>query len=204
LHRRSSAEFPNDNPELHDGALWICRSVRGAPEPELVARKVAAAIVLRAVPRERAPLAKAVPRARIEAPPAAPAPPSAPFERFAQVLTQVALAAGGVRAAQRIPGVLGLEAPPLASDTGLEALRARGFWSEHGPSPRLLAMRDAFRAMLAGETADLSVCGSATLDTWSADLLTALLEWPAFRAEEVRRDLRRAGIAAFGLLARAA
>jgi hypothetical protein len=28
---RRFAEFPNDNPELHEGALWTCPEVCGAP-----------------------------------------------------------------------------------------------------------------------------------------------------------------------------
>jgi len=31
MFRSECAEFPNDNPELHDGAIWICTSTQGAP-----------------------------------------------------------------------------------------------------------------------------------------------------------------------------
>ena len=33
VNRRHAAEFPNDNPELHDGTLWICLEVCSAPRP---------------------------------------------------------------------------------------------------------------------------------------------------------------------------
>ena len=39
-----------------------------------------------------------------------------------------------------------------------------------------------------------------TLDRFGAELLAALLPVPATRADELRRDLRKAGIAAFGVL----
>ena len=33
-----AAEFPNDNPSLHEGALWVCRDVVGPPVVEIVER----------------------------------------------------------------------------------------------------------------------------------------------------------------------
>src|SRR5262245_21744544 len=29
-----SAEFPNDNPDLHEGTIWVCLDVTGAPVAE--------------------------------------------------------------------------------------------------------------------------------------------------------------------------
>ncbi|MBK7578722.1 MAG: hypothetical protein IPI67_00835 [Myxococcales bacterium] len=60
----------------------------------------------------------------------------------------------------------------------------------------------AWRRVLSGESEDLSSC-EATLDGWCAELLAALSGAPE-RASEVRRELRRFGVAAFGLLADAA
>src|SRR6185436_884597 len=31
--RSKSAEFPNDNPCLHDGAVWVCRAPTERPRP---------------------------------------------------------------------------------------------------------------------------------------------------------------------------
>ena len=40
---------------------------------------------------------------------------------------------------------------------------------------------------------------TATLDTWTADLVARLIAHPD-KAQTIRRDLRRRGIAAFGML----
>src|SRR5687768_9693627 len=29
ISRRAASEFPNDNPELHDGLVWVCPEPRG-------------------------------------------------------------------------------------------------------------------------------------------------------------------------------
>jgi hypothetical protein len=52
-----------------------------------------------------------------------------------------------------------------------------------------------------GKTTDLGACGAATLDTWAADLICALAGAPRSRAGDYRRELRRRGVAAFGLIA---
>jgi hypothetical protein len=62
----------------------------------------------------------------------------------------------------------------------------------------------AWRAVLKGVSEDLSACGAQTLDRWAAELLATALGLPAGRVEELRRELRRRGVAAFGMLAQAA
>jgi hypothetical protein len=62
----------------------------------------------------------------------------------------------------------------------------------------------AWRSVLSGATDDLSSCGTTTLDRFGAELLAALLEVPKSRVEELRRELRRRGVAAFGMIAHAA
>jgi hypothetical protein len=59
--------------------------------------------------------------------------------------------------------------------------------------------RSAWQNMLRGEAGDLAVCGESTLDGWAADLIARLVAKPAM-ASTIRRDLRRRGIAAFGML----
>ena len=59
--------------------------------------------------------------------------------------------------------------------------------------------RAGWRRVLSGQEADLSVCGPGTLDRWAAELVAALLGAPA-RTDELRRELRRRGVAAFGML----
>jgi hypothetical protein len=60
-------------------------------------------------------------------------------------------------------------------------------------------MRSAWESILRGEAGDLSACGEATLDSWTADVVARLVAHPD-RAATIRRDLRRRGIAAFGML----
>lgn len=62
----------------------------------------------------------------------------------------------------------------------------------------------AWRAVLSGQSQDLSACGERTLDEWSAGLLTALLGRSERVSSDIRRTLRRAGIAAFGVITQAA
>ena len=57
----------------------------------------------------------------------------------------------------------------------------------------------AWASVLRGENNDLSSCGALTLNQWCADLVARVLGAPG-RAEPVRRELRRSGVAAFGLL----
>jgi hypothetical protein len=57
---------------------------------------------------------------------------------------------------------------------------------------------------LRDDSAGVAACGTTTLDRFGADLLAALLTIPATRAEELRKELRKAGIAAFGVLEAAA
>lgn len=59
----------------------------------------------------------------------------------------------------------------------------------------------AWQGVLRGETEDFALC--AALDEWAADVLARVLGAPA-RAETIRRELRRRGVAAFGLVANAA
>jgi hypothetical protein len=44
------------------------------------------------------------------------------------------------------------------------------------------------------------MCGPATLDEWSADILSRVLGNPMLAAQ-LRRELRQCGVAAFGLVA---
>jgi hypothetical protein len=57
----------------------------------------------------------------------------------------------------------------------------------------------AWQSVLRGDSEDFAACGVATLDEWAASLVARFLG-SATRAESVRRDLRRRGVAAFGLV----
>jgi len=81
VSRRAACEFPNDNPELHDGLVWTAGSVCGAAVPTLRLRPVAGKL-----PRVLGPAwagAEPAPEARLE-----PAPELAlePASELAPVL----------------------------------------------------------------------------------------------------------------------
>jgi hypothetical protein len=142
--------------------------------------------------------------------PAAELPPPAaptPFEAFVAALVRVALERGATRAAACLPGLFGLEPPTTeALDAAtLEALRARGILEREGrrPTAEFSATASAWRDVLEGSGGDLARCGSTPLDAWAAGVLSALLNAPRERSEELRRELRKLGVAAFGLLAAA-
>src|SRR6185295_5159534 len=88
-------------------------------------------------------------------------------------------------------------------DGALRTMVARRLLAPSGThaTAELLAALDAWRGVLNGTASDLSACGAATLDSWAAELVAAALDMPSGAVNEVRRDLRRAGVAAFGLLA---
>ena len=237
VNRRHAAEFPNDNPELHDGTLWICLEVCSAPRPLRVPRPTAYDALIAPPSAELGAVVPPVPAASVSvgapviglAPPvelaslvppieasvelvaarpglAKALPESDPFQRFVQAMVDVAKAAGGSRAAAILPALLerGTTRPDALDPPALDALGRRGLWVGRQPSPRFVATLAAFRETLRGESADLAICGEYTLDRWAAELLAALLGWSSGRAEELRRPLRRSGVAAFGMLERAA
>jgi len=66
-------------------------------------------------------------------------------------------------------------------------------------TPWFASTSTAWQSVLRGESGDLSACGESTLDNWTADLIARLVANPD-QAPTIRRDLRRRGIAAFGML----
>jgi hypothetical protein len=118
---------------------------------------------------------------------------------------EVALASGATRAAAVLPslldgagGVHGL-APELceALVAARVLARAEGGDALH-PTEAFATTASAWRRVLREETSDLSACGASTLDTWGADLLSALGVGRDGRTD-VRRELRKRGVAAFGM-----
>jgi hypothetical protein len=254
ISRRAASEFPNDNPELHDGIVWSCpepcapplptvrlRKTQGTlpkvlgpswalegeqgPAPAVAARDPAAAPAL--VAREPA----AAPAVAAREPAAAPAPvaaehsvepphalakpalppvrsaaplPEEPFERFVATVARVALNRGATRAAGAVTSLLLLGR--LARD-GLDAqlldalARGRVLGSGGQVTPEFAATTAAWRSLLEGAGGDLSGCGSSTLDAWAAELLAIVMNAPRSETSELKRELRRSGVAAFGLLA---
>jgi hypothetical protein len=125
------------------------------------------------------------------------------FQRFVQAMARVALAEGATQLAAELPSLLG-EArlrPSTLSESAQRALRARGYLHADGraASERFVCIASAWRGVLEGSCADIASCGDKTLDEWGSDLLAALLGRAPSGGEELRRALRRAGVAAFGV-----
>ena len=94
-------------------------------------------------------------------------------------MKDVAVAFGaGADAATQLDVLLGLQA------------------TEASPMPQAAA----WRGILRGESEDYEACGSTTLDEWAASLVARVVGG-APRADGIRRELRRRGVAAFGLVA---
>jgi hypothetical protein len=230
VNRTRSSEFPNDNPILHEGAIWVCRSpcarpravIRPAPVVELRAELRPAEPELSfddLFPSDPEPLVVEAQSETFEAGPepceaapepcaAVPEPLSDGYTELVGVMVRVALESGATRAAACLPPLLAGEAVSgeLIGEENLGCLIARGFVERSGSivllSTAASSIAAAWRGLLRGESADLGACES-TLDTWCAALLAAACGTPA-RVEELRRELRRFGVAAFGLIEQAA
>ncbi len=137
-------------------------------------------------------------------------PADDPFATLARVVEEVCCASGGGEdVASRVRALLGLTRIDAAqfSESSAEALVAAGVVER---SERGLARAEAFarqvigwQGVLRGESEDFDACGSAMLDEWCANLVARAMGQPG-RAEGLRRELRRRGVAAFGLVADAA
>ena len=236
ISRRAASEFPNDNPELHDGIVWSCPEPCAPPLPTLRMRPLTGALpkVLgpawvveperdaessaecTKLPPEctKLPVAPTEPPVAPTEPPvertplpglrSAPALPEGPFERFVGTVARVAMNRGATRAAAAVTSLLALGR--LARDGFDPALldtlaRGRILSSGGQATPEFAAATAAWRAVLEGTGGDLSGCGNATLDAWAAELLAAVMNAPRSEVSELKRELRRGGVAAFGLLA---
>lgn len=153
-------------------------------------------------------LLEAVSGEEAEAPPPVLEPePVDGFRQFVSTLGQVVLEAGAVKAAALLPSLLeaGHVDGGLVEEAIGAALVEAGVAEPHGTGLRVTeafsATAAAWKSVLRGESEDLSACGSSTLDGWAAELLEALVG--RGHGKDLRRALRRRGVAAFGMLAAA-
>jgi hypothetical protein len=197
LRVATCSEFPNDNPALHRGAVWVSTAIGGEvlcelpiSRPELEA--AAAAPPLGEEFYEPDALDDGEPieivddlgfdeieskPAESEAPEDAVAPD--PFLTLATVVKDVARTFGAdASGTARLDLILGLES------------------SDEHAAPQAVA----WRGILRGESEDYEACGAASLDEWAADVVARVIGGAA-RADGIRRELRRRGVAAFGLVA---
>ena len=131
--------------------------------------------------------------------------PKTPFDVFVGALVRVALERGAVRAAAVLPNLFdaGRAFHEVLDPNTLATLQLRRVLEPESmrPTREFTAAADAWRGLLNGTAHDLAGCGSSTLDVWGAMILGALLNAPRDRTDELRRELRKRGVAAFGLLA---
>ncbi len=219
ISRRAVSEFPNDNPELHDGLVWVCPEPRGRALPTLRMRPHSGAlpkvlrpaweIDLEAVTSEAlAPPAVALVEP-LQVEPLQVEPDveatEGPFARLTAAISRVAMGRGATRAGAAAIALLttGRLGPESLSPSLLDTLVRRNILvaGTGHVTPDFAAATRAWRAVLEGTDADLSACGNTLLDAWAAELLSAVTGGSASDASELRRELRREGVAAFGLLA---
>lgn len=127
------------------------------------------------------------------------------FAAFVAALVEVALAAGATRAAALLPGFIEGAAQDFtgSSDAVRSSLLDSGLAREADgslvPSVAFVATASAWRMVLRGESNDFSACGTSTLDGWAADVLKSFGVGRDGRVD-VKRELRRRGVAAFGMI----
>lgn len=223
------AYFPNDNELLHRGAIWRCANVTGPAvacelPPDAPRLQVEAYVESAEAPVDAS--IEVVEELIFEAVDEAPflAEPPVPmctaqepeigvddgFAALVGTLREVAAASGAdPSAVDFVDAMLGRsrtegKSPGPAGEVAL----VEGGLVTRGPrgltrTPEFVARVFAWRAVLRDETDDFAACGASMLDEWCADLVARTLG-ATTRTATIRNELRRRGIAAFGLLAPAA
>ncbi len=132
------------------------------------------------------------------------------FAMFASLLERAAHSMGADEAdPPLVRALLGLEraASTVPPEPVVDALQAGDIVQRDARgmarTERFSRQVQGWRGILRGESDDFSQCGAATLDEWASDLLARSLG-NAGRAPAIRRELRKLGIAAFGLVTKAA
>jgi hypothetical protein len=227
VHPSLASEFPNDNAEISGGAIWICAELTGpatvalAPyepvpaqpfvlffddEDGYVDGPVDLQILggeLTVAVHEAAPEIEVVAEVLDEPATAIASETPAAFAHFESALVSALMAKGASRSAALVPRLLRLEPLPaeaLAKDVQL-TLQSRGYLDGNARySQKYRELCSAWSAVLHGSSQDFAACGTTTLDRFGAELVAALLAVPVTRADELRRELRKSGIAAFGVL----
>jgi hypothetical protein len=132
------------------------------------------------------------------------------FVTFAAVLSRVALelgaSAGDAGLLEALLGMKRMEGYSPGADC-TEALVA-GRIAILAPrglerTPQFTDEVLSWQRLLRGESEDFAACGTSTLDEWAANLV-ARATGDVTRTQAIRRELRRYGIAAFGLVTEAA
>lgn len=228
------SEFPNDNLDLHEGAVWVCLEVTGAATWEPPRRQHAASVVApepvhepedawsgdeapaEPSPGQLEPVVVAVPEreAIVLAGPEGDDEGPDCFEVVDEILLDDVVEEHAdepepLRAEDPFADLVGI-LEGVARDAGAngEALatlrilvgRERRAEDASPERDRLREQAAAWQAILRGESEDFGTVGASTLDEWSALVLANALGQPQ-KTDLLRRELRRRGVAAFGVVA---
>jgi hypothetical protein len=190
------SEFPNDNPDLHDGPSWYAADEDDSYVDSI---EVLDELVFDTAPEDEP--------AAPEAEPASHAPAD-PFYTLVAAMESSAMALGAtpnsIALLRAMLGATRMDTiePTAALDdlvsAGLVSQSTMGFVRSERLTREVVAWQDILRE----KSDDFAACGSAALDEWASNLVTRVLGG-ALRPDAVRRDLRKRGVAAFGLLAAA-
>jgi hypothetical protein len=216
-----ASEFPNDNSEISGGAIWVCERLTGPATLEVRPYTpvesvpfvfmfdddedgvVDGPIEIEVAPESGEVEVHVALASETETETETEVEVAPAFAHFESALVAALLAQGATRSAALLPRLLRLEPLPadgLAKDVQL-TLQSRGYLESNARySSKYRELCAAWTAVLRGESQDFAACGTTTLDRFGADLVAALLAVPTTRADELRRALRKAGIAAFGVL----
>lgn len=132
---------------------------------------------------------------------------SAAYDSFVAALSAVLLQRGATRGAAVIGSLLeGARVETNAlGETLVQQLSQAGIGEQRGEQflvdPGFAQAAHGWKTLLSAESEDFSSCAE-TLDDWATRLVGALLPNPA-PVKDIRRELRRKGVAAFGMLAAA-
>lgn len=198
--RPGAAEFPHENTLIDRGVLWIGTALCGAESVATGAERIeprdeGEEREERVAPREE----------RVDPRPERAATRDERVETFVRAIADVARAHGPVETAAHVESLFmfGTPAPLDLSPSARAALLDGNILeaTDGGVHATAWFVRtsSAWQSMLRGEGGNLAECGESTLDDWTADLIARLVAKPGM-ASTIRRDLRRRGIAAFGML----
>ena len=205
-----SAEFPNDNSDLHRGTIWMCVDLCGPAEAHLPQELAGEGEQGEPDDDELEPI-EIVDSIELEGPIEIVPVPLESGEVLSAAATEHDEPEETELAPQHLddrPAPLVSTPPPpidnpfdvflqtlsdVACDSG-QTFAASEIGAALADDPVALA----WRGILLGESEDFSLC-STPLDEWAAGALARILSAP-HKAAHLRRELRARGVAAFGLV----
>jgi hypothetical protein len=137
-----------------------------------------------------------------------PGPTADPFLRLVAAVEEAACSFGaGNESIHLLRGLLGVTRLDVAVDPAARSsLLSADILTQSSAgivrSDRFTRQVLAWQDILREKSEDFSGCGAATLDEWGADLVARTLG-SSQRSDAIRRELRKRGVAAFGLVAAA-